>query len=200
MSKMVNVSDSSLGENFSRALYDQDGYDVAAAHVDKLLDVFFTGISEYLHGAKTKEYPVAYCIEAKNGEFVVAAIVQYVEGTDGQPGHWNYVWTPYKEDVPNNAKIEKNSNPLTWVYFRGVSNSKYSFGFEPNSEGIICARTFMSISQWLEDNADENEEVGIKQDGVFQARVAVENGEKVKAIEVIGETKALIKDDAASEV
>ena len=55
------------------------------------------------------------------------------------------------------------------------------------------------IYKWLDENAKEGEEVIVEQDGIFQARVAVENGEKVFAIEPAGEVKMLIKDDAAIE-
>ena len=49
------------------------------------------------------------------------------------------------------------------------------------------------------ENASEKEEVGVELDGVFQARVAVEDGKKVFAIEPAGEIKVLIKDDASIE-
>jgi len=55
------------------------------------------------------------------------------------------------------------------------------------------------LRRWLDENAKENEVVSIEQDGVFEARVAVENGEKVFAIEPAGEVKIIIKDDAAIE-
>ena len=56
------------------------------------------------------------------------------------------------------------------------------------------------IKKWLEANAVEGEEVGVELDGIFQASVAVENGEKVFSLVPDGEIKKLIKDDAAIEV
>ena len=58
---------------------------------------------------------------------------------------------------------------------------------------------FEQLKKWLDENAAENEIVTIELDGVFQARVSVEGGEKVFAFEADGEIKNLIKDDAAIE-
>ena len=57
----------------------------------------------------------------------------------------------------------------------------------------------IQLKKWLDENAKEGVEVKIEQDGIFQARVAVENGEKVFAVEADGEVKNLIKDDTADE-
>ena len=47
--------------------------------------------------------------------------------------------------------------------------------------------------KWLDNNAVDGEEVGVEMDGVFQASVAVENGEKVFSIVPDGEIKKIIK-------
>ena len=58
-----------------------------------------------------------------------------------------------------------------------------------------------TIRKWLDENAVDKEERGVELDGVFEARVAVEEGgEKVMSIEPAGEIKKLIKDDSAIEV
>jgi hypothetical protein len=53
--------------------------------------------------------------------------------------------------------------------------------------------------KWLDENAKMDEEVTIEQDGVFQARVGIEAGQKVFSLEPAGEIKMLIKDDASVE-
>jgi hypothetical protein len=55
------------------------------------------------------------------------------------------------------------------------------------------------IKKWLDENAKEGEETVIECPGLFQARVGIEGGEKVFAIEADGEIKNIIKDDAAIE-
>ena len=57
----------------------------------------------------------------------------------------------------------------------------------------------IQLRKWLDENTKSSEEALIELDGVFQARGAIEGGEKVFAIEPAGEIKILIKDDAAIE-
>jgi hypothetical protein len=72
--------------------------------------------------------------------------------------------------------------------------------FKGVSELVDCLiYALTTLKKWLDENAKENVEVSVELDGFFQARVAVENGEKVFAIEPDGEIKNLIKDDAAIE-
>ena len=63
------------------------------------------------------------------------------------------------------------------------------------AEGIM----WNSMLDIIKQKIKEGVEVKIEQDGIFQARVAVENGEKVFAVEADGEVKNLIKDDTADE-
>jgi hypothetical protein len=69
----------------------------------------------------------------------------------------------------------------------------------PESIVVLPVFAFDQIHKWLDENAKEGEEVSIELDGTFQARVAIEGGEKVFAIEPAGEIKMLIKDDTAIE-
>ena len=65
---------------------------------------------------------------------------------------------------------------------------------------IVPSYLLVQIKNWLDNNAVEGEEVGVYADGIFQASVVVENGEKIFSIVPDGEIKKLIKDDAAIEV
>ena len=72
--------------------------------------------------------------------------------------------------------------------------------FEDVAALIDClACALIQLKKWLDENAKEGVETSIELDGFFQARVTVENGEKVFALEPAGEIKNLIKDDAAIE-
>ena len=86
-------------------------------------------------------------------------------------------------------------------YFRADAAKKYSMGFETQDAFITCnmvlART---ISNFLDTNAKEGEELTVVQDGTIQFRCAVEGGHVVKSAEPIGEVKVLIKGDADIEV
>jgi uncharacterized protein YkuJ len=63
----------------------------------------------------------------------------------------------------------------------------------------LFTESLIYLKKWLDENANETEEVTVEEDGVFVARVAVENGEKVFAIEMDGLVKQLVKDDASIE-
>ena len=200
---MLKLMETNIPQNYCSGLYNEKGYDLAQEHTDKILDITINGVTSCLADIKSTEYPVAFVFEENNGEFIAGAVVQYFKNEDdaSKPGNWSYVWTFCKEDVPSNARIIKASDNEIAPYFRGCGQSKYGIGFRDVSGINELTRYILKmISKWLDDNASDVEEVGVILDGVIQARVAVEDGEKVKSIEPIGEIKVLIKDDAAIEV
>jgi hypothetical protein len=199
---MLNFMETSIPELYSRGLFDVKGYDLGAAQADKMAAIFFTGVSNALKDVKSKEHPVAFVFDEPNMDLNAAAIVRHIPAeTDDMPGHWNYVWTFYKTDIPEDARILRLKDTDFQVYFRTIAAQKFVMGFRTPAALVECGNFLMKqISQWLTDNAKPEEEVGVVLDGIFQARAAVEDNEIVKSIEVIGETKAIIKDDAGEEV
>lgn len=199
---MKKFMETTIPQNFSAGLYNERDYTVAAEHTGKIADVLFNGVTACLADIKSKSAPTAFMFEENNKEFIAAAVVQFVPNKDPEnPGNWNYFWTFYKDDVPENSiKVSATDANLS-SYFRGVSISKFSFGFQDvESLNELTRYLLKTIKEWLNDNAVEGEEVGVELEGVFQARVVVENGEKVYSIEPAGEIKKMIKDDAAIEV
>lgn len=199
---MLNFMETQIPEMYSRGLFDEKGYDLGAAQTDKMASIFFIGVSNALKDVKSKEYPVAFVFDEPNLELNAAAIVRYIPAeSEDMPGHWNYVWTFEKEDIPENARILRLKDTEFQVYFRTIAAQKFVIGFKTPAALVECGNFLMKqIKQWLSDNAKDGEETGIILDGIFQARAAVENNEVVRSLEVIGETKALIKDDAGNEV
>lgn len=200
---MIALSQTQIPQNFSVGLYNDKGYDVPADLTDAVGDIVFTGVASLLGATKNREFPVAFVFEQNNGDFVAAAIIQFMKNEDdkSKPGSWDYSWTWYKDDVPENARIQKINDPQYTPYFRGVSQGKYGMAFRDTAAVVEVTRFFLEqVKKWLEENASETEEVGVEQEGVFQATVAVENGEKVFSLVPEGEVKKLIKDDASIEV
>lgn len=198
---MQKLSETSIPQNYSTGLYNEHAYDITPDIGNKMGPVIFEAVSTMLGESKTKAHPVAFEIKDFNRQFLCAAVIMYEENEDPkQPGSWNYFWTWDESDIPENTTRTSCEDAGNASYFRGVSQGKYSFGFE-NIEAIFTMVTyfFKSIQKWLDENASDKETVGIEVDGVFQARVAVEDGEKVMSIEPDGEMKKLIKDDAALE-
>lgn len=200
---MNKLMETAIPQYYTSGLYNDRGFDVAENLTPIFADILFVGVTSCLAAIKSKDKPTAFVFEKDNGDLIAAAVIQFVPNEDPEnPGNWNYFWTWYKEDVPEDAlvvSITKNINLVS--YFRGIAQHKYGIGFEDTVSLNEITRYFLeTIEEWLENNASETGEVGVEMDGVFQARVVVENGEKVKSIEPAGEIKKMIKDDAAIEV
>ena len=198
----MKFSDTQLPMEASKAIFEEKSFDVGVDHIRKIYDIAVTGAANILQGAKSMEVPTAYVFERFDETFVIACIVQYFENEDDKtaPGNWNMTWTFYKEDLPENTKIISINNAQTYPYFRSVSAAKYKMQFQDDgTTATTLVFMFEQLKKWLDENASENEIISIELDGVFQARVSVEGGEKVFAFEADGEIKNLIKDDAAIE-
>ncbi|MBR6289158.1 MAG: hypothetical protein IKR19_07485 [Acholeplasmatales bacterium] len=198
---MRKLSDTDLPDHFSRRLFTERGLDLGAEHLYKVYDSAVTGIANLLKHSKSMERPTAYIIKRFDNLFVVGCVVQYFPNTDDDnPGNWSMVWTFNEADIPENALKIEISNPDTHSYIVAVAGEKYGMRY-PDDAAFLGTNivAFQELKQWLDENAKEGEEVGIEVEGLFQARVAVENGEKVFAMEADGEIKNIIKDDAAIE-
>lgn len=191
---IIKLMDSSLPQNWSEVSKDQDAYMMAPVHCEKIAYTLFNGVVDCLAAMKSKEHPVTYTFTKPNGEFVAACTVFYNPTDDKENADfWNVSWTFYKEDIPEDSFIIDIADTRTWQYFRGVAGSKYSMSFEINSEGIIMTRFLTCLISWLNENYTDDEIVGIELDGVFEAKVGTEDGEKIMTLECKGETKANIK-------
>lgn len=200
---MIKLMESQIPQNFSTGLYNEKSYDLSADHAHIVADILFCGVAECLGEIKNKDYPVAFVFEENNKDFIAGAVVEYFENEDdkSKPGNWNYSWTWNKDDIPDNARIIRTTDTQFSSSFRGVSQSKWGIAFRDPAAITEVLRYFLAtVKKWLDENANEAEEVGVEDEGVFQASVAVENGEKVFSIVPEGEIKKLIKDDSAIEV
>lgn len=197
----IKFGETTIPNYYSVGLYNELGYNLSENHAVHVVDILFNAVTDALADCKNKDVPVAFVFEKPNGDFIAGAVVEYVKGEGkDKTGNWSYYWTWYKDDIPGNATIMRSNDVANAQYFRGVATSKYAMIFV-NTEAIYGLMYYIlhHISKWLDDNADENNEVAIEEPGVFQARVVVENGEKVKSLEVDGEIKKFIKDDTAIE-
>ncbi len=199
---MQKLVETTIPQNYSTGLYNEHAYDIGPSLAPKMGSVVFEGISNLLGVIKSKACPKAFVFKDFNKEFLAAAVIEYEPNEDPkQPGSWNYYWTWNEEDVPENADKTDANQAENASYFRGVAQGKYSFGFNNMDAIYTCTTYFLKVvKDWLNNNASDKEVVGVELDGVFQARVAIENDEKVMSIEPDGEMKKLIKDDSALEV
>jgi hypothetical protein len=187
--------------NYSKGLLEEQNMDVPAQIADKIVDVVFSATATILNSFKKKDTPVVFKFERADKSLSAAAIVRYFENEDPKkPGNWNLSFTFDESDIPEGADEYSLNDPQLHAYFRSIAGDKYRMRFDtPESIVVLPVFAFDQIHKWLDENAKEGEEVSIELDGTFQARVAIEGGEKVFAIEPAGEIKMLIKDDTAIE-
>lgn len=197
----MKLSETSMPQNYSRGLLEDKQYDIAPDHTGKFGYILFHGVASLLAANKDKNRPVAFVVDRIDGKVVAVAIVQYFENNDkSNPGSWNMVWSFDENDIPADAKKIYLKDPNSHPFFVSVAANRYNMEFKTEPAIINLLTYFMEILyKWLDENAKPDEEVLIEQDGVFQARVGIENGEKVFSIEPMGEVKMLIKDDASIE-
>lgn len=197
----MKLFDSALPQNYSKVLFEEKCSDLAPEHTDKMLNIMFTAVSNLLNQSKSMTQPTAFTFKAVDGSIIAASIIQFFENEDSsKPGNWSLVWTFDGADIPETALVIDFNDPQTHSYFRAAAGEKYGIKFEDTASLIDCMVVLIQqLKKWLDDNAKEGSEVMVELDGIFQARVAVENGEKVFAIEPAGEIKNLIKDDVAIE-
>lgn len=197
----MKLFETTLPQNYSKGLFEEKNYDLAPEHTDKIAYVLFTATSDLLNAAKNKDIPTAFVYERIDGSVLAAAIVQFFPNEDPtKPGNWSLVWTFDEADIPEGTNRISLKDTNTHSYFRAIAGEKYGMKFkDPGCLTTLLTYIIEQIYKWLDENAAEGKEVSVEQDAVFQARVAVEEGVKVFALEPAGEIKMLIKDDAAIE-
>lgn len=194
----MKILDTNLPDNFSKGLFEEKSYDLAAEHTTKIFYTLFAGAGELLNGAKSKTRPTALVFEDMQKNLIAAAIVQFIgnEQDETDPGKWSYVWTFDEENIPQDALKISIQDPQTHPYFRAIAGDKWGIKFKDSSALVILLTYALEqLRKWLDENCTESGETKIEMDDVFQARVGLENGAKVFALEPMGEIKALIKSD-----
>ncbi len=193
------LMESTLPEIFVKCVDEDADMIINATHVQKVADVLFEAVTKCLAAMKRQDRPVAFVFEELNGNFVGGAVVQYHDGGDDAGNNWSYVWTFDRTDIPDTAKEIKMADTASHIFFNSTSSLKYHFSVKDACVVNLYTLFMKVLSKWLTDNATAGDTVSIALDNVFEARVAVEGESVVKSLEVSGELKTLIKDDAAIE-
>ena len=201
MAEIKNLYDTSLPENYAKGLFQDKYYDIGEEHTHKFFDILFNGTAYALNSVKSKEKPAVFEFRTLDKKFVAASIVRFFENEDTtKPGNWNLVWTFDEADLPDDRNVITLDDSQAKPFFVSVAGDKYGIRFNtPDALVNMLIYLLEQLKKWLDENAKADEVVSVGYEGLFQARVAVENGEKVFALEVDGEIKLLIKDDAAIE-
>lgn len=195
----MKLYETNLPQNYSKGLFEEKNFDLAAEHTDKIAQIVFSAVSDILKVTKNKEYPVAFEFTTLDGRFVAAAIAQ-CNVNEGGEDDWMVSWTFYEKDIPEGTKRYSFKDPETFTHFRSVAGNAWGIEFK-NNECIVTLSTYLleQIKKWLDENAKEDVVVEVEQPAVFLAQVKVVNGEKEFALIPEGETKSLTKNNAAEE-
>ena len=198
-----NLYDTKLPLVWTQRCNNEFNYAVAEAHYEKLCFIAFKAITSYLSRLKSKENPITFIVDSY-GKEVVCATVEYFadeKDNDSAEGSWTLTWSFDTEDIPANTKKYYLSNDTqSHTFFDMIGAHMYGMTFSSPGDLInTVSSAFEEIKKYLDENAKENDIVGVELPEVFQARVTVENGVKIFSIEPAGEIKMLIKDDASIE-
>ena len=161
------------------------------------------GVSEFLKTVKSPKTPMAFTITDTEGNFIAGAYVVYNESpdtTDEASGNWNYAWTFYKDDIPENATVYDIKSETTHKIITDAA-FKYASAVYYGGEAIIDMFTicFSVLKDYLLEVATEDDVYEMEDPGVFEAQAKIENGEKVIALIPNGKLKSILKGENGDE-
>jgi len=156
------------------------------------------GVSEFLKTTKTPKHPVAFTITDTEDNFIVGAHISYNDSpeqkTDDASGNWNYAWTFYKEDIPEDAVVYDIKSETTHKIITDAA-FKYASAVYYGGEAIIDMFTicFSVLKDYLLEVATEDDRYEMEDPGVFEAFAEIKNGEKEIGLTPSGKLKSIAK-------
>lgn len=201
MSKQFDFAQTSIPSQFSINLLEKCGMQWMDTRSVDLYRVLFTTIADVLkiHQDKTKSR-IGFVMKDDKGNFKLGAILNYrkpEEGEEEDSGNWYLEFTFYPEDMTDlEAEYDNHSDEFV------ICSNKEAFTIasarftQTEYMYIVYNVALDTLTNFLDVNASEDDEVEVVLRGVFTASVVVENGKKVMSI-VPGEAiKQLIKGDS----
>lgn len=193
------LMESTLPEIYQRVLDEEALQVIDSSYTNRVSDILFEAVTRCLSAMKRKDKAISFIFEELNGIFLAGAVVQFHDGGDNAGDNWSYVWTFDKSDIPENSHEIRMTDIAAQQYFNSTSYTKYHLSVKDKCIVDLYVKFIKVLSQWLSDNASKDDVISLIHDGVFEARVTVEGESIIKSLEVSGELKTLIKDDAAIE-
>lgn len=201
MSKSFKFEATSIPSQYSINLKDVGGVWVDSRTAD-IYRIIFSAISDTLKINQSKDAKrIGMLIKDDKGEFKFGAILNYrkpEEGSEEDSGNWYLEFTFDQEDMKD-LDIELDNLSDVFVQCMAQEANAICYG-RFRSVALMQSMLMIAIKtlkDFLDVNADENEEVEVELTGIFKASVAVEDGKKYMSI-VPGEyIKQLIKNDSA---
>lgn len=192
----MKFEESALLENVNRSL-DAIGLVLDKCYVKDITEAIFEASSDFLRLTKSKN-KTALVYKDMKGNFIVAAVVDYNENPEEGQDNYNYFWTFYQEDIEDAVQYDGNEARVLSLISQRIQESH---GLRPATEHIVpmVEKVLSCLSDYLDQNASEEAEFQLEDEGYFIASVGVEEGKVEKSLLPAGPMKVLIKDDATVE-
>lgn len=201
MSKQFEFEKTSIPSNYCMNLFDNYNMVWVDTRSADIFRVFFTTVADVLkiHQDKTKSR-IGFAMKDDKGNFKFGAILNYRKpDTDEEDdtGNWYLEFTFDPSDMVDLEAEYDNFSEEFIVCSQEEANNIASARFQKPEYMYIMYNTLLdTITNFLDTNASETEEIEVTLRGVFTASVVVENGIKVMSI-VPGEViKQVIKADS----
>lgn len=167
-----------------------------------LYRTFFESVASFLKFFQSKnEEKVVFKLKDEKGDFKFGAILHYQapeEDSEEDSGNWYLSFSFDEESIGND--YTKEIDNFSETFYEVISNKAReimygAFRSRPLMNKLVCIAIDV-LRKYLDNNADELEDVNVVYRGIFTASVVVEGGVKIMSI-VPGETvKQIIKSDA----
>ena len=201
----MKLQESTIATNFSKKFYEEElNYPVDA--VPATIGAVLMSMATFLSSVKDKEKAMALVVDNLKGDIEFGMIVKFIPGeTEDDGGSWSLVCSFDQNDFvadENVMKVIKFSSGVAdnTLRFVAMRQKPYAIGF--NSEIVMkksVLESILCIKEWLSDNASETEDVYLELDGIFVAKVSIEDGVKYLSMELSEEATQVIKNDAGDQ-
>lgn len=201
MSKQFDFTQTSIPSQFSVNLLDNCGLSWMDTRTVDIYRTMFTAIIDVLktHQSKNKSR-IGFSMKDEKGNFKLGAILNYRkpdEGEEEDSGNWYLEFTFDPEDMTDLVEEYDNHSDEFVMCAQHEAFTIASARFNKTEYMYHVFNTVIdTVTDFLDVNAVDGEEVEVTLRGVFTASVVVENGKKVMSI-VPGEAiKQLVKEDS----
>lgn len=206
MSRQYEIKESKIPDNLANNLLDRHSIGIWPSACVGVYRVIFTTLAEVLkdqHKQNPGVHKMAASFNDENNRFIVGAILTYrAPDTDEEEDSGNYYLelTFDEEDFDGIEHVYNNNDKATsFMFDRVITHYMYHICNATITDikyvNIIICTAIDTLREFLDVNANPDEEIEIVMRGVFTASVTVENNIKFMSI-IPGEViKQIVKND-----
>lgn len=198
MAEAINLSNSNIPIRFSEVIGSSGTQNVGEEFVPFIFEGIIMGFADAAKNLRDKNATVAVILRDRplDGDFLFGIKIKFTPGSDDESGSWNTVWSFNKEDFEDCDIKHYVDEPNTMPSFRDRLIMAGLKLYPMSDLPYLLAKTaFQTLFEWLDTNAKDGETVTVVKDGLFEARVDVDNGIKIMNLIPSEEVTNLAKSD-----